>query len=176
MTSLNEAALPELEDRLSIPSYHRHAVRTGIVHFGVGGFHRSHQAMFIDRLLNLGGSQDWGICGVGVLPSDDRMHNVLTSQDGLYTLVLKGTDGTEDARVIGSITEYLFAPNDPAAVIRKLADPATRIVSLSITEGGYSINDSTGDFDPRTPDVLHDLDPHTVPSVLEYSNTPSQEM
>ena len=164
MTSLNEAALPELEDRLSIPSYHRHAVRTGIVHFGVGGFHRSHQAMFIDRLLNLGGSQDWGICGVGVLPSDDRMHNVLTSQDGLYTLVLKGTDGTEDARVIGSITEYLFAPNDPAAVIRKLADPATRIVSLSITEGGYSINDSTGDFDPRTPDVLHDLDPHTVPS------------
>lgn len=164
MTSLNEAALPELEDRLSIPSYHRHAVRTGIVHFGVGGFHRSHQAMFIDRLLNLGGSQDWGICGVGVLPSDARMHNVLTSQDGLYTLVLKGTDGTEDARVIGSITEYLFAPNDPAAVIRKLADPATRIVSLSITEGGYSINDSTGEFDPRTPDVLHDLDPNTVPS------------
>jgi len=164
MNPLNEAALPELEDRLPIPSYHRRAVRTGIVHFGVGGFHRSHQAMFIDRLLNLGGSQDWGICGIGVLPSDSHMHGVLKNQDGLYTLVLKGPGGTEDARVIGSITEYLYAPNDPAAVIRKLADPATRIVSLSITEGGYSINDTTGEFDPRTPDILHDLDPNTVPS------------
>ena len=163
MTSLNEAALPELEDRLPIPSYPRHAVRTGIVHFGVGGFHRSHEAMFIDRLLNLGGSQGWGICGVGVLPSDARMHDVLNDQEGLYTLVLKGADGTEDARVIGSITEYLFAPHDPAAVIRKLADPATRIVSLSITEGGYSINDTTGEFDPRALDILHDLDPNTVP-------------
>jgi mannitol 2-dehydrogenase len=163
MTSLNEAALPELAGRIPIPSYQRRAVRTGIVHFGVGGFHRSHQAMFIDRLLNLGGSQDWGICGVGVLPSDARMHDVLNSQDGLYTLVLKGAEGTEEARIIGSITEYLFAPNDPAAVIRKLSDPATRIVSLSITEGGYSINDSTGEFDPRTPDIVHDLKPNTVP-------------
>lgn len=163
MTSLNEAALQELEGQLPIPSYHRRAVRTGIVHFGVGGFHRSHQAMFIDRLLNLGGSQDWGICGVGVLPSDARMHDVLKNQDGLYTLVLKGGEGSEDARIIGSITEYLFAPNDPAAVIRKLTDPATRIVSLSITEGGYSINDFTGEFDPRGPDVVHDLKPNIVP-------------
>lgn len=164
MTSLNEAALQELVGQLPIPSYHRRAVRTGIVHFGVGGFHRSHQAMFIDRLLNLGGSQDWGICGVGVLPSDARMHDVLKNQDGLYTLVLKGGEGTEDTRIIGSITEYLFAPSDAASVIRKLADPATRIVSLSITEGGYSINDSTGEFDPRTPDVVHDLKPNIVPS------------
>jgi mannitol 2-dehydrogenase len=164
MTSLNEAALPEVAGQLPIPSYDRRAVRTGIVHFGVGGFHRSHQAMFIDRLLNLGGFQDWGICGVGVLPSDAHMHDVLQNQDGLYTLVLKGAEGTEDARIIGSITEYLFAPNDPAAVIRKLADPATRVVSLSITEGGYSINDSTGEFDPRTPDVVHDLKPNTVPN------------
>lgn len=164
MTSLNDAALPALEGRLPIPSYNRRAVRTGIVHFGVGGFHRSHQAMFIDRLLNLGGSQDWGICGVGVLPSDARMHDVLKNQDGLYTLVLKGGEDTEDTRIIGSITEYLFAPNDAAAVIRKLADPATRIVSLSITEGGYSINDSTGEFDPRTPEVVHDLKPNIIPS------------
>ncbi|MCO4238180.1 mannitol dehydrogenase family protein [Pseudarthrobacter raffinosi] len=163
MTSLNEAALPEAAGLLPIPSYQRRAVRTGIVHFGVGGFHRSHQAMFIDRLLNLGGSQDWGICGVGVLASDARMRDVLEDQDGLYTLVLKGADGTEDARIIGSITEYLYAPDDPAAVIRKLSDPATRIVSLSITEGGYSISDGTGEFDPRTPDILHDLKQNAVP-------------
>ncbi len=164
MTFLNEAALPELEGRLPTPAYPRHAVRTGIVHFGVGGFHRSHQAMFIDRLLNLGGSPDWGICGVGVLATDARMQEILRQQDGLYTLVLKDSEGTEDARIIGSLTEYLFAPDDPAAVIRKLADPATRIVSLSITEGGYSISDSTGEFDPRTPDVLHDLVPDTIPT------------
>ena len=162
MTSLNEAALPELAGRLPVPSYDRASVRTGIVHFGVGGFHRSHEAMFIDRILSLG-ARDWGICGVGVLPADVRMRDVLAAQDGLYTLVLKSPEGTEEARIIGSLTEYLFAPDDPAAVIRKLADPATRIVSLSVTEGGYNINDATGEFEPRTLDVVHDLTPNTVP-------------
>jgi mannitol 2-dehydrogenase len=163
MTSLNEAALPELARRLPVPSYDRTSVRTGIVHFGVGGFHRSHEAMYIDRVLNLG-TLDWGICGVGVLPGDVRMRDVLTAQEGLYTLVLKGFDGSEAARIIGSITEYLFAPDDPAAVIRRLADPATRIVSLSVTEGGYNISDATGEFEPRALDVVHDLKPNTVPS------------
>jgi mannitol 2-dehydrogenase len=163
MTSLNEAALPKLAHRLPVPTYNRSATKTGIVHFGVGGFHRSHEAMFIDRLLNRGGSQNWGICGVGVLPSDAQMRDVLKKQDGLYTLVLRTPDGTETARIIGSITEYLFAPDDPGAVIAKLAAPDTRIVSLSVTEGGYSINDSTGEFEPHAPDVLHDLEPNTVP-------------
>lgn len=163
MTSLNEAALPALAGQLPIPTYARPAVRTGIVHFGVGGFHRSHEAMYIDRLLNLGRSQDWGICGVGVLPSDARMSEVLQAQDGLYTLVLKSPEGAEDARIIGSITEYLFAPDDPSAVIRKLTDPETRIVSLSVTEGGYSISDTTGEFEPRALDIIHDLKPNAVP-------------
>lgn len=163
MTSLNEATLPELAHRLPVPTYNRPAVKTGIVHFGVGGFHRSHEAMFIDRLLNLGGCQDWGICGVGVLPSDAQMRDTLKDQDGLYTLVLRAPDDTETARVIGSITEYLFAPDDPGAVIAKLADPDTRIVSLTVTEGGYSINDSTGEFEPRVPDVAHDLQPDALP-------------
>ena len=163
MTSLNEAALPKLAHRLPVPTYNRSATKTGIVHFGVGGFHRSHEAMFLDRLLNHGGAQDWGICGVGVLPSDVQMRDVLKNQDALYTLVLRAPDGTETARIIGSITEYLFAPDDPAAVITKLAAPGTRIVSLSVTEGGYSINDTTGEFEPHAPDVLHDLEPNTVP-------------
>ncbi|QOT15249.1 mannitol dehydrogenase family protein [Paenarthrobacter sp. YJN-5] len=163
MTSLNDTALPALADKLPIPTYDRSAVRTGIVHFGVGGFHRSHEAMFIDRLLNLGNSQDWGICGVGVLPSDMHMRDVLKDQDGLYTLVLKSPEGGEEARIIGSITEYLYAPDNPSTVIGKLADPATRIVSLSVTEGGYSINDATGEFEPRALDILHDLKPNTVP-------------
>jgi mannitol 2-dehydrogenase len=163
MTSLNEAALPGLAHRLPVPTYNRSAVKTGIVHFGVGGFHRSHEAMFIDRLLNGGGSQDWGICGVGVLPSDAQMRDALIEQDNLYTLVLRAPDGTETARIIGSITDYLFAPDDPGAVIAKLADPDTRIVSLTVTEGGYSINDSTGEFEPRALDVVQDLKPNAVP-------------
>lgn len=163
MTSLNTAALPGLAQRLPVPMYNRSVVKTGIVHFGVGGFHRSHEAMFIDRLLNGGGSQDWGICGVGVLPSDAQMRDVLIEQDGLYTLMLRAPDGTETARIIGSITEYLFAPEDPGAVIAKLADPDTRIVSLTVTEGGYSIHDSTGEFEPRALDVVQDLQPNAVP-------------
>ena len=111
------------------------------MHFGVGGFHRAHQAMYIDRLLEKGLAQDWGICGVGVMPADRKMKDVLDAQDGLYTLILENPDGTRDARVIGSIVDYRYAPDDPEAVIELLAAPTTRIISLTITEGGYNIDD-----------------------------------
>ena len=130
------------------PAYDRDRVTTGVVHFGVGGFHRAHQAMYHDRLMNRGEALDWGICGVGVMPGDARMRDVLRAQDGLYTLIEKHPDGSRDPRVIGSITEYLFAPEDPEAVIEKLADPATRIVSLTITEGGYDL-DNVKDLEPE---------------------------
>jgi mannitol 2-dehydrogenase len=119
------------------PGYNRGDVGVGIVHFGVGGFHRAHQAAYIDRLLQQGLARDWGICGVGVLPADARMRDVLHTQDGLYTLVLEQPDGRREARVIGSILDYRYAPDDPAAVIERLAAPTTRIISLTITEGGY---------------------------------------
>jgi mannitol 2-dehydrogenase len=112
-------------------------VTAGVVHFGVGGFHRAHQAMYHDRLMNDGKALDWGICGVGVMPGDRAMKEALDAQDGLYTLVVKHADGTYEPRVIGAIVEYLFAPDDPEAVIEKLASAATRIVSLTVTEGGY---------------------------------------
>ena len=89
---------------------------------------------------------DWGICGIGLQPSNRRIRDVLAAQDGLYTLVLRHGDGTWDARIIGSITEFLFAPDDPEAAIEKIAAPATRIVSLTITEGGYNLDDVTGEF------------------------------
>ena len=90
--------------------------------------------------MNDGRALDWGITGVGLLPGDRRMHDALHAQDRLYTLVVKHPDGTCDPRVIGSIVDYLFAPDDPEAVLERLADPATRIVSLTITEGGYHVN------------------------------------
>src|SRR5664280_949621 len=152
MTELTAQTLPALRDHLSTPGYDRSALRVGIVHLGVGGFHRAHQAMYLDRLMNQGLALDWAICGVGVLPADSRMRAALQAQDGLYTLVRKSADGTYDARVIGSIVEYLLSPDDPERVIERMTDPLVRIVSLTVTEGGYNINAVTGKFAavPRT--------------------------
>ncbi len=147
MSALNSRTLGAIDPRIPVPTYDRASVVPGIVHFGVGNFHRAHQAMYLDNLMNAGRALDWGICGVGVLPSDERMRDVLEAQDGLYTLTLRHADGRLEPRVIGSIVKYLFAPDDPEAVLRQLADPATRIVSLTVTEGGYNNHPVTGRFD-----------------------------
>jgi mannitol 2-dehydrogenase len=163
MLPLTPDNLSSFAPDVATPTYDRRSLRVGIVHVGVGGFHRAHQAMYVDRLLNDGKALDWGICGVGVLPSDRRMADAMSAQDGLYTLVVKHPDGTTDPRVIGSIVEYLFAPDDPDAVIERMADPATRIVSLTVTEGGYNIHAVTGRFAEDDPGVQHDLQPGTPP-------------
>lgn len=163
-TRLTAAALGSLA--VPVPSYDRSTVSTGIVHFGVGGFHRAHQAMYLDRLMEQGQALDWGICGVGVMPFDLAMRDALTSQDCLYTLVLKDPAGGWEPRVIGSIVEYLYAPDDPEAVIEKMADPATRIVSLTVTEGGYNFSPVTGLFDETNPGVRADLVPDAAPATV----------
>ena len=160
---LNARTLAYWRGRVPVPDYNRGLVTPGVVHLGVGGFHRAHQAMYHDRLMNEGAALDWGICGVGIMAADQRMKEVLDAQDGLYTLVLKHSDGTYEPRVIGSIVRYLYAPDDPEAVIEKMAAPTTRIISLTVTEGGYNINDTTGEFDTTNPDVLADLKPGAVP-------------
>ena len=153
---LQSTNLSRLDARVVVPAYPREVARVGIVHFGVGAFHRAHEAMYVDRLL-AAGHLDWGICGVGVLDSDVGIRDVLGSQDGLYTLLTVDPDEVTEARVIGSLLEYLHAPDDPQAVLDRLTDPSTRIVSLTITEGGYGINDATGGFEPRDPAMLADL-------------------
>lgn len=154
---LSTANLSAIADNgVAVPRYDRPAVRSSMVHFGVGGFHRAHQAMYTDRLLGLGGADEWGICGVGVLPGDVRMRDALAAQDHLYTLAERYPDGGWQASVIGSIVDYLFAPDDPAAVIEKIADPGTKIVSLTVTEGGYNVNPVTGEFDVDDPAVAAD--------------------
>ncbi|MEV8638115.1 mannitol dehydrogenase family protein [Streptosporangium sp. NPDC051023] len=166
VTALTQETVGALAGEVATPSYDRSGLTAGIVHFGVGGFHRAHQAMYVDRLMNEGGARDWAICGVGVLPGDARMRDVLRAQDGLYTLVLKHPDGTREARVIGSIVEYLFAPDDPEAVVEKMADPAIRIVSLTVTEGGYNIHPVTGEFDAEDPGIRADLERGAVPATV----------
>src|SRR5918998_5887629 len=163
MLPLTDRNLSSLPDEVRVPTYDRDRLRAGIVHFGVGGFHRAHEAMYLDRLMNDGQALDWAVCGVGVMPADRRMQEVMAAQDGLYTLVVKAPDGTLGARVIGSIREYLFAPDDPEAVIEKMAAPEVRIVSLTVTEGGYNLNAVTGAFVAEDPGVQHDLRPGVAP-------------
>jgi mannitol 2-dehydrogenase len=164
VTSLNNAVLPTLAR--PVPTYDRSAASVGIVHFGFGNFHRSHQAMYLDRLMDGGEGLDWGICGVGVLPHDATMRDAMRAQECLFTLVVRHPDGSLEPRVVGSALEYLFAPDNPEEVYARLTDPAVRIVSLTVTEGGYLKNPATGEFDATNEAVVHDVahpeDPHTV--------------
>ncbi|MHA7294119.1 mannitol dehydrogenase family protein [Arthrobacter sp. HLT1-21] len=164
MTQLSATTLSSLPSNLPVPTYDRSVLSVGIVHFGVGGFHRAHQAMYLDRLMSRGQDFDWAICGVGVLPHDLAMKQVMDDQNGLYTLVEKAPDGTQNARIVGSIVDYLFAPDDPEAVIETIAAPDVRIVSMTITEGGYCINPVTGDVDTDHPALRADLAPGAVPA------------
>ncbi|MBV9848441.1 MAG: mannitol dehydrogenase family protein [Armatimonadetes bacterium] len=138
MTRLSDATLKNVI--VPKPDYDRAAVTDGIVHIGVGGFHRAHQAVYLDDLLGQGKAREWGICGVGLLPQDAKMRDALAPQDGLYTVVARDAEG-DQARIIGSLTRYLLAPDDPERVLAALAAPTTRLVTLTITEGGYDIDD-----------------------------------
>ncbi|VEG27903.1 mannitol dehydrogenase family protein [Actinomyces howellii] len=149
------AAVPPHLSHLA-PPYDRDLVSTGIVHIGVGGFHRAHQAVYLDRLMRAGHAMDWGICGVGLLPGDTRMRDALAGQDHTYSLTLKHPDGRRETCVIGSLRDYLYAPAHPEAVLARMSSPTTRIVSLTITEGGYNVDDATGRFRTESPGALHD--------------------
>ena len=140
MDRLNPTLLPALVN-VAVPRYDRAAVAPGIVHVGVGGFHRAHEAVYLDDLMGQG-MTDWAITGVGLRHADRAMRDALAPQDGLYTVVTR-SQGGDEARVIGSLTRYLFAPEQPEQVRDALESPATRIVSLTITEGGYA--DTGGD-------------------------------
>ncbi|RUW57865.1 mannitol dehydrogenase family protein [Mesorhizobium sp. M7A.F.Ca.US.008.03.1.1] len=134
------------------PAYDRSRVVPGIVHLGVGAFHRAHQAAYVDDCL-AAGEADWGITGVSLRSTDTR--DALTPQDGLYTLAIRSS-GTEKLQVIGSIGAMLVAPEDPGAVLATLTDPRTRIVTLTITEKAY-LRAAGGRLDTAHPDIVHDL-------------------
>jgi mannitol 2-dehydrogenase len=155
-TQLNAANLNLLDPNIQVPKYDRRNVGQSIMHVGVGGFHRAHQAVYMDDLFNQGSNPEWGYCGVGLLSHDARMRDVMHSHDCLYTLVERSMEG-DKARIIGSIVNFLFAPDDPEKVIEQMASPKTRIVSLTITEGGYYIDQSTGELDAKHPDIQYDL-------------------
>lgn len=152
MTALNDANLARIE--AAVPQYDRKALTGGILHFGLGNFHRAHQAVYLDRLMNAGEGHDFAIIGAGVMPSDARMREVLLSQDCLFTVVEQTAEASE-ARVIGAMIDHLPAA-DADAIVARLTDPAIRIASLTITEGGYFIDAKTGHFDTSHPAIAHD--------------------
>ncbi|MCA0407544.1 MAG: mannitol dehydrogenase family protein, partial [Proteobacteria bacterium] len=152
MMRLSNATLAGLTPAIATPGYDRAGVTTGIVHLGLGAFHRGHQAVMTDDLL----AQDplWGILGVSLRSSDVR--DALTPQDNLYSLnVMDGTGARR--RIIGALTGVLVAPENPAAVIDALSAPGTRIVSTTVTEKGYSHDPATGVLREDDPDIRHDL-------------------
>ena len=160
-TKLNTTNLPQWSQKqggqhVICPGYDRKDVKEGIVHIGVGGFHRAHLAVYIDSLMGQHNVRNWAICGVGLQPTDAGMRDALAGQNCMYTVVERSAEGSK-ARIIGSITSYLYAPSDPEKVIAKLAHEDTRIVSMTITESGYYCNEATGKLDLKHPDIIYDL-------------------
>ncbi|MDB5709480.1 MAG: mannitol dehydrogenase family protein [Sphingomonas bacterium] len=169
-TPLSRATLRGLDPRIAVPAYDPATVTAGIVHLGLGGFHRAHMARYTHALMNLGGDAlGWAIIGAGLLPSDRRMADALTPQDGLYTLVERQGDD-EHVGVIGSIAEVIFAGEDSWALLDAIDRPEIRIVSLTVTEHGYCLNRATKRLDPAHPAIVADLadprQPHSAIGII----------
>lgn len=154
-------------DQLSVehPQYDRTALTPGIVHIGVGNFHRAHQAWYLHRLMQAGEAHDWAIIGAGVRPYDAAMREKLLAQDCLTTLIELDPENVS-AEVVGSMIDYLPIEEGNARLIAQMADPAIRIVAMTVTESGYYIDPVTKGFDAAHPDLRHDAahpdTPHTA--------------
>ncbi|MBX9458302.1 MAG: mannitol dehydrogenase family protein [Rhizobium sp.] len=167
-TTLSLANLGAISQTATVPAYRRSDLKAGIVHFGIGNFHRAHQAVYLDDLFNTGRDLDWAIIGAGVTSYDGTMRDKLRGQDYLTTVVEQDV-GKSAARVTGAMIDFLD-PSDRAGVVEKIADPSIRIVSMTITEGGYFINPASGKFDPEHPAIVADArnpsDPTTVFGII----------
>lgn len=163
---LNQKNLSHIADRIPCPGYDRNELTIGMVHIGVGGFHRAHQACYTHNLFEKFNGSEWGICGIGLREGDRKIHDVLKNQDGLYTLIVKHPDGKTESQIIGSLIDFLLGVDNPGPVIERMADPSTKIVSLTITEGGYNFNPSTGEFDFENPDIRHELNHADSPKTI----------
>lgn len=165
MKTIASAPLPE---GVLTPRYDRQQLQTRIVHFGFGAFHRAHQALLTDRVLNAQGG-DWGICEISLF-SGDRLMSQLREQNHLYTVLEKGANGNQ-AIIVGAVKECLNAKLDSlATIIEKFCEPQVAIVSLTITEKGYCIDPATGSLDVSNPRIIHDMqhptEPHSAPGIL----------
>ncbi|PZX40659.1 mannitol 2-dehydrogenase [Roseinatronobacter thiooxidans] len=152
---LSQATLHQLPETVRRPAYDRASLSPGIVHIGLGNFHRAHQAWYLHRLMNEGLAQDWAIIGAGIRPNDAAMRAKLLGQDCLTTLIELGPDRIS-AEIVGAMIDFVAVEAGNAALIACMAQPAIRIVSLTVTEGGYFIDSATKAFDRCHPDIVHD--------------------
>ncbi len=150
-TPLSSATLASLPAEVRPPDYDRAALQRSIVHIGVGGFHRAHLATYVDELCRAG-HHEWGIVGSGVLDHDAAMAEALGAQDTLFTVIERGPSDTSTS-IVGSMIDYIHAAPNPEPLIDAIAAPTTQIVSLTVTEGGYPVDDATGAFDPESPNA-----------------------
>lgn len=164
-TKLNRMNLGALAARVAVPGYDRAGLRPGIVHVGCGNFHRAHQAVYLDDLFALGEDHDWAILGAGVREGDARMREALMGQDWMSS-VIELAPGAHRARVIGAMTGFVPVEPGNAALVAAMTDPAIRIVSLTVTEGGYYIDPKTGTFSPDHPDIRHDAARPDTPATV----------
>ena len=166
MERLNARALGALPEGVARPRYDRAAVAAGLVHLGIGAFQRAHQAMYTEAAIAAGDAR-WGIVGASL--RSPAVRDALAPQDNLYTLSVRGAEG-ERLQVIGALKETLVAPEDPDALLRRLCDPAVRVVTLTVTEKGYCYDPATTALDEAHPDIVHDLAeparPRTAPGFL----------
>lgn len=163
-TPLSRSTLADLPGDVARPAYARDDLSPGILHFGVGNFHRAHLQVYLDRLMNAGRDRDWAVVGAGVTPHDTKMRAALIGQDLLSTVVEQSAE-VSSARVTGVMTDYL-PPMDSPAIIAALSDPAIRIVTLTVTEGGYFVNPATGRFDPENPAIAADARAPEAPKTV----------
>lgn len=166
MTRLSGATLPGLPADVAVPGYDRAQVKTGVVHLGIGAFHRAHQAVVFDDALKSGDPR-WGVLGASLRSPGVR--DQLNPQNGLYTLVVR--DGADEhLRVIGACSGVLVGPEDPAALVAAMADADVHIVTLTVTEKGYRLDPATGDLLLDDPEVAADLadigSPRTAPGFI----------
>ncbi|KQZ15386.1 mannitol dehydrogenase [Mesorhizobium sp. Root554] len=163
-TKLSAATLKKLPAKVAKPKYDRRELKAGILHFGVGNFHRAHQAVYLDDLFNAGLGWDWALVGAGVFDGEKTGRAKLQQQDWLTTVV-EQDQAHKNARVTGVMIDFLM-PGDSAAIVERLADPAIRIVSLTITEGGYFIDPASGIFNPAHPEIAADAGNLSAPKTV----------
>lgn len=163
-TKLSAATLKKLPAKVAKPKYDRSALKAGILHFGVGNFHRAHQAVYLDDLFNAGLGWDWALVGAGVFEGEKAGRARLEQQDWLTTVV-EQDQAQKNARVTGVMVDFLM-PGDTAAIVERLTDPAIKIVSLTITEGGYFIDPASGVFNPAHPEIVADAADMSAPKTV----------
>ncbi len=157
MNILSDATLGELPDTIKRPGYDRATLSPGIVHIGLGNFHRAHQSWYLHRLFERDLDKDWAIVGAGVRPFDAIQREKLAAQDYLTMLIELDPAGTS-AEIVGSMIDYVPVDSGNVSLIKKMADPAIRIVTLTVTEGGYFLEPATREFDASHPDIQHDIE------------------